>query len=191
MVKFLKEDPKYGGCTVMLGVPTYWRELKRDCVNDKTVHDLILKADIVSPWTIGRYVTPQGAAEYTRTTMAGDVQWCKERGKGFMPVVFPGFSWHNMFPKSPLNQIPRLKGEFLWAQYAAAKQAGARMIYQAMFDEVDEGTAIFKCTNDVPVGESEFVTYEGLSSDFYLKLVGMGGRMLRGEIPLTEEVPGR
>ena len=191
LVKFLKEDPKYGGCTVMLGVPTYWRELKRDCVNDKTMHELILKADIVSPWTIGRYVTPQGAAEYARTTMAGDVQWCKERGKGFMPVVFPGFSWHNMFPKSPLNQIPRLKGEFLWAQYAAAKQAGARMIYQAMFDEVDEGTAIFKCTNDVPVGESEFVTYEGLSSDFYLKLVGMGGRMLRGEIPLTEEVPGR
>jgi len=191
LVKFLKEDPKYGGCTVMLGVPTYWRDLKRDCVNDKTMHELMLKADMVSPWTIGRYVTPQGAAEYARTTMAGDVQWCKERGKEFMPVVFPGFSWHNMFPKSPLNQIPRLKGEFLWAQYAAAKKAGARMIYQAMFDEVDEGTAIFKCTNDVPVGESEFVTYEGLSSDFYLKLVGMGGRMLRGEIPLTEEAPGR
>ena len=46
------------------------------------------------------------------------------------------------------------------------------MVYQAMFDEVDEGTAIFKCTNDVPVGASKFADFEGLPSDFYLKLVG-------------------
>jgi hypothetical protein len=65
------------------------------------------------------------------------------------------------------------------------------MIYQAMFDEVDEGTAIFKCTNNPPVGASKFLTYEGLPSDYYLWLVGQGGRMLRGEIPLTEEIPKR
>ena len=60
------------------------------------------------------------------------------------------------------------------------------MVYQAMFDEVDEGTAIFKCTNDPPVGESKFVTYEGLPSDFYLKLVGQAGRLIRGEMKATE-----
>jgi len=44
------------------------------------------------------------------------------------------------------------------------------MVYVAMFDEVDEGTAIFKCVNDVPVGQkSKFVTLEGLPSDYYLK----------------------
>jgi hypothetical protein len=53
------------------------------------------------------------------------------------------------------------------------------MAYVAMFDEVDEGTAIFKCTNDPPVGR--FCTYEGLSSDHYLKLTGLAGRLLRGE----------
>ena len=64
------------------------------------------------------------------------------------------------------------------------------MIYVAMFDEVDEGTAIFKCTNDVPVDDkSKFVTYEGLPSDFYLRLTGAGGKLLRGEIPLSENVP--
>jgi hypothetical protein len=64
------------------------------------------------------------------------------------------------------------------------------MLYVAMFDEMDEGTAIFKCSNDVPVGQvSKFVTYDGLPSDFYLKLVGAGTRMLRGEIPVSDQPP--
>jgi hypothetical protein len=44
---------------------------------------------------------------------------------------------------------------------------------------VDEGTAIFKCTNDPP--GAEFGTFEGEEPDFYLKLVGRGGRLIRGE----------
>jgi hypothetical protein len=190
LVKFFKEDPRYGGCTVMLGVPTYWRTLERDCVKDPVMHELILKADIVSPWTVGRYTTPAQATRHAETTLKQDIEWCKTKGKEYLPVVFPGFSWHNMNPRSPLDQIPRLKGQFLWTQYVQAKKAGATMIYQAMFDEVNEGTAIFKCTNKPPVGDSQFVTYEGLPSDFYLKLVGYGGRMLRGEATAVEEVPG-
>ncbi len=54
---------------------------------------------------------------------------------------------------------------------------------------MNEGTAIFKCTDDPPVGASTFVTYEGLPSDFYLKLVGQASRMLRGEAPVTDRVP--
>ena len=73
---------------------------------------------------------------------------------------------------------------------AAAQGAGAQMIYVAMFDEVDEGTAIFKCTNDVPVGESKFSTFEGLPSDAYLKLVGAASKMIRGDAPLTPGVHG-
>ena len=64
------------------------------------------------------------------------------------------------------------------------------MVYVAMFDEVDEGTAIFKCANDVPgAGATRFITYEGLPSDFYLRLAGAGGRLLRGELPITEKPP--
>jgi len=138
---------------------------------------------------VGRYTAPEEAKRYADDTMKLDLQWCRERGKEFMPVVFPGFSWHNMFPKFPHNQIPRLKGEFLWTQYAQAKKAGATMVYQAMFDEVDEGTAIFKCTDDPPVGASQFVNYEGLPSDFYLKLVGRASRMISGQSPVTEKIP--
>jgi hypothetical protein len=65
------------------------------------------------------------------------------------------------------------------------------MIYQAMFDEIQEGTAVFKYTNEPPVGASRFVTFEGLPSDHYLWLTGMGGRLLRSEIRPTGEPPAR
>ena len=59
-----------------------------------------------------------------------------------------------------------------------------------MFDEVDEGTAIFKVTGDVPVDPTAtFLGLEGLPPDFYLRLTGAGGRLLRGELPPTPAVP--
>lgn len=191
LVEFLKDDPASGRCTVMLGVPTGWRTLDRDCVRDRAMHDVVLKADIVSPWTIGRYRDPRGVERHARKYWKPDIEWCKARRKEYLPVVFPGFSWHNLKPESKLDAIPRLGGRFLWRQYAEARRAGATMIYQAMFDEVDEGTAIFKCTNDPPVGASPFLTYEGLPSDHYLWLVGEGGRMLRGRIRVTDAPPKR
>lgn len=191
LVRFLKHDPHYGGCTVIVGVPTGWRTLDRDSVTDPKLHEVILEADIVSPWTVGRYVSPETAVHHAQTCWKPDLEWCREHGKEYLPVVFPGFSWRNLKPEFPLDQIPRLKGQFLWTQYVQAKEAGATMIYQAMFDEMDEGTAIFKCTNAPPVGESPFVTYEGLPSDHYLWLTDMGGRLLRGEIPLTDSLPTR
>ncbi|MGE5432186.1 MAG: T9SS type A sorting domain-containing protein [Syntrophomonadaceae bacterium] len=191
LIDFLKNDPKYGGNTVMVGVPTYWRTLTQDCLNDSLVHKIILKADIVSPWFVGRYNSPQAVAEFSQNVTVPDIAWCKKNGKEYLPVAFPGFSWHNMKPESPSNAIPRLKGQFLWKQYYEDIKAGATMIYQAMFDEIDEGTAIFKCTNDVPVGASTFVTYEGLETDFYLWLTGQGKRMLNKEISLSDAIPDR
>ncbi|HSV74167.1 MAG TPA: glycoside hydrolase family 71/99-like protein [Chthonomonadales bacterium] len=191
LVEFLKNDPRYGGCTVMLGVPTYWRTLNRDAVADPDLHRLIAMADVVSPWLVGRFGTPEDAARIGREVMAPDIAWCRERGLDYMPVVFPGFSWHNMRPESPLNFIPRRGGAFLWAQYVAAVRAGATMVYQAMFDEVDEATAIFKVTNDPPVGPTRFVTYEGLPPDHYLWLVGRASRMVRRADPVREQMPRR
>lgn len=189
LVKFLKDDPKYGGCTVMLGVPTYWRTLTRDSLNDTALHDLIRMADIVSPWAVGRFGKIADAQGYVRDTLAGDIKWSAENHIECLPVVFPGFSWHNMNLSSPKDQIPRQCGKFLWAQYVAAKRAGATMVYQAMFDEMDEGTAIFKCTNNPPVGASTFLTYDGLPSDYYLKLVGKATQMVRRKLAVTDEMP--
>lgn len=191
LIDFLKNDPVYGGCTVMIGVPTHWRTLDQDAVSDPLLLTICKKADIVSPWFVGRPHTLDDINSHTQSVVIPDVAWCKSNAKEYLPVVFPGFSWHNMNPDSPMNLIPRLKGKFLWAQYYQYLAAGSTMIYQAMFDEIDEGTAIFKCTNDPPVGLSSFVDLEGLPTDTYLWLVGQGGRMLRTELPLSDAVPVR
>ncbi len=191
LVEFLKNDPGAGGCTVMLGVPAYWRELKGDAVNDPALLAIIALADIVSPWTVGRYTDPAGAARYARQNLKPDLAWCRAHKIDYLPVVFPGFSWHNM-NAGPSDQIPRRQGQFLWSQFYQARQAGVSMVYVAMFDEVDEGTAIFKCANDVPIGQqSKFITFDGLPSDFYLKMVGAGTKLIRGETSLPEKVSPR
>ncbi len=191
LLDFLKFDKQYGGCTVLVGVPTGWRTLDADSVRDEKLHEVIAKADIISPWTVGRYKSLEGIAEHAEKRWKPDLEWCRAHKKEYLPVVFPGFSWHNSHPRAPLDEIPRRKGQFLWRQYDLAKRAGATMIYQAMFDEMDEGTAIFKVTSDPPVGDSKFVTLEGLPSDHYLWLTGQGGKLLRGEFKASEDVPAR
>ena len=66
------------------------------------------------------------------------------------------------------------------------------MIYQAMFDEMDEGTAIFKVTSDPPSDDqSRFLTNDGLPSDFYLKKVGAWTKVLRERHPETPKQTNR
>lgn len=189
IVDFLKSDPVYGNCTVMLGVPTYWREFGNDTGKDPFLHELIKKADIVHPWTVGRFNSEAAYARYAEIQKA-DLAWCKQNNVDYVHVAFPGFSWHNMNPRSPSNQIPRNKGKFLWTQLSTAIKNGAEMIYIAMFDEVDEGTAIFKVSKNPPVGASTFVTFEeDIPSDYYLYLAGYAGKMLKKDLPYTDEQP--
>jgi len=69
------------------------------------------------------------------------------------------------------------------------------MLYGAMFDEVDEGTAMFKLAAtgaDAPA-QGSFLTLDAdgltLPSDWYLRLAAEGTRMLRGDIPLSASIP--
>lgn len=154
IVNFLKNDKQYGGCSILLGVPAYWRDLGRDTEKDSSLYALYQQADIIHPWLVGRYNEDSYAAFSPR--ISADIAWCKQHHVDYVPTIFPGFSWHNMYNQSPMNQTPRNKGQFYWKQIIGAIQSGAGMLYIAMFDEVDEGTAIFKIAKDPPVGGKQF-----------------------------------
>ncbi|PQJ75930.1 glycoside hydrolase family 71/99-like protein [Polaribacter gangjinensis] len=190
IINFFKNDPIYGNCTVLLGVPTHWRELINDAVSDPKLHEVIKMADIVHPWTPGRYKNLKGVDNHKIQKTSKDIEWCEAQKLLYMPVVFPGFSWSNLKQDpSLIDDIPRLKGDFLWRQYYNAISSNAKTIYVAMFDEMDEGTCIFKVTDNPPIGENKFLTYEGLPSDYYLWLTGQASKMLKKEILLREEKP--
>jgi hypothetical protein len=199
LIDFLKNDPIYGGCAVMLGVPTFWRDLNADCNPDPYLHELIKQVDIVLPWMVQRF-SPllHNDMDRYRDVVLGDIKWCKENNIDYAPCVSPGFSWHNLsryeFPDDikPVGSIPRQGGKFYWQQISTAINAGASMLYIAMFDEVNEATAIFKCSDNPPLSDvAKFIKMDGKPSDTYLWLTGEAAKMLRKEIPLSLKMPVR
>lgn len=152
-IEELMNGLKQKGFSIMLGVPTYWRERRNDALPDAKLHDLIKAADVIMPWFVGRY----GNDNYTdfHSLIEKDVKWCKDNEVEYAPLCFPGSSDRNMHPNNGVN--PRVGGKFLWNQMYHCIKSGAQLLYIAMFDEIDEGTAIFKCLNqsDVPSNESE------------------------------------
>ncbi len=189
LVDFFTKDSKYGGCSILLGVPTRWRTLGEDTDKNEELHNVIKRADIVHPWYVGRH-RPENFARFAATTIKDDIAWCKAEGLDYVPVIYPGFSWHNMHPDTKLNATPRNGGRYFWEQIATCVELGSEMIYYAMFDEVDEATAIFKITNTPPVGASPFLDNDGEASDLYLRLSGYGAKLLRGEIEASKsELP--
>jgi len=191
LINFFKNDPTYGGNTVMIGVGRHWLD-NTDPWFQQT-RDL---ADIISPWLVGAFVDTSGANNWANNKGTPDKAWCDANGKDYLPVVWPGFSVYNK-NGGPFNQIPREGGQFFWDQvYANVSTVDATMLFVAMFDEVDEGTAIFKLSNDPPqVSPAQFVTLDvdgyDVPGDEYLWLAGQARKALRGEIPLDQTRPDR
>jgi hypothetical protein len=183
-----------GGVTLLGGVPTWWREARGDASTDPGWAEIWPKLDVISPWTVGRYADDAGADAYRDVGLTTDILRAKVLGVDYMPVVFPGFSWSNLMrarhddAKAIPNQIPRRCGAFYKRQLTNAVGAGARMLYTAMFDEVDEGTAIFKIASDGSDSPETptFVTLDadgcGSGSDLYLKIAGQTAKALRSQI---------
>jgi hypothetical protein len=178
----------------MGGVPTYWRTLTADSQTDPAWAAVYRSFDIISPWAVGRYANNAGADNFRVNLIVPDLAEATNAGREYMPVIFPGFSWHNLTGGS-LNQIPRNGGSFYWRQAYNAIRSGCTMIYGAMYDEVDEGTAMYKLAPtaaELPAqGTFMPLNIDGtnLPSDWYLRLAREASKMLRGEIPLQSTIP--
>lgn len=168
--------------------------------------------DIVSPWSVGRYRDSGGADAYRTNYLVPNLQECTQLGIDLMPVVWPGFSWsyrknNNATGNYPFNEIPRRGGTFLWRQlynsisiFPAPDQA---QVYVAMFDEVNEGTAVFKVTatqEETPVStdgtaniflalDADAPTYSNVPSDWYLRLLGTATTLVRQNEQLSSTMP--
>jgi hypothetical protein len=185
---------KAAGCTVLGGVPSGWRTLNRDAQTNAAWAEVFRSFDIISPWSVGRYGNEAGADDFRTKFIGPDLIAAKRAGREYLPVIFPGFSWHNL-NHGPLNQIPRHAGAFYWRQAHNAVAAGSTMIYGAMFDELDEGTAMFKLAPTVAQlpTSGTFVPLDAdgthLPSDWYLRLANEAGKMLRRETPVQATIP--
>jgi hypothetical protein len=180
----------------MGGTPTGWRQLDQDARADTAWKAVYTSMDGIQPWTVGRYADQAGADGYRKNSLAPDLARANADGNAYLPVVFPGFSWKNL-NAGPANQIPRRGGRFLWRQAMNAKSAGAQSLKIAMFDEVDEGTAIFKLAAapaDAP-DQGFWLTLdadgEALPSDWYLRVAGQIAKVFHGETPATDSLPIR
>jgi hypothetical protein len=185
IIDFFQHDDRYRA-TLIGGCDWRWRTER-----DPEWARAFRRFDIISPWNVGNATVEQDQKQAATGTWKDDLAEARRLGKEFLPVIYPGFGWTNLKgPQSVRQTIPRLHGEFYWRQFAAASEVGADMAYVAMFDEVDEATAIFKVTNSPPT-QAKFTTYEGLPSDWYLRLTGAGAEVLRGERRATTELPIR
>src|SRR6478609_65513 len=186
---------KAAGCTVMGGLPTHWRTLSDDAQTNSAWSSVFRSFDVISPWSVGRYGNITEVDNFRVNQIVPDLADCTSHGIDYLPVIFPGFSWANLQNNGLYNQIPRSGGNFYWRQAYNAVRSGCTMVYGAMFDEVDEGTAMYKL---VPTpaqlpAQGTFVALNAdgynLGSDWYLRLADQAGKMLRGEIPVTSPIP--
>ena len=146
------------GWSIMLGCPAYWRQGGNDCVTGtehRKLLELIKKCDAFIPWYVGRFGYDNFKGEDWQSRLRQDVSTAKGYSTDGHTVVyaehvFPGGSDRNMHPN---NGYPdgdatqtgfRFGGKFYWDQFYYHIKNGAKAIYVGMFDEIDEGTAIFK-----------------------------------------------
>ncbi|MFE7568710.1 discoidin domain-containing protein [Streptomyces sp. NPDC057539] len=174
---------KAQGCYVMGGVPTHWRSGNED--SRVGFLDVYHAFDMLSPWMVGRIGNIAGADNFYTNVNSPDQAHCDAHGIDYQPCVLPG----------DLQSGHRAHGDFMWRQFYNMCRLGVAGIYISMFDEFNEGNQIAKTaenSSQTPVGSGIRALDEdgtACSSDYYLRLTGDGGRMLKGELALTPVRP--
>ncbi len=170
---------KNQGCYVIGGTPREWRT-RTDFL--PMLHSL----NMISPWLIGAVGDVAGSDGIYTNYFLPDIAECNANGVDYQPCVLPG--------DNSLKQ--RAHGDFMWREFYNAIRAGSQGIYISMYDEFNEGHQICKTAEDasmIPTG-SNFIGLSQedgtvCSSDYYLRLTGDGGKMLKKQIALTATRP--
>lgn len=174
---------KAQGCYVIGGVPTYWRE----GINDsRPGFGAVYRAfHMISPWMVGRTGTLDGLDWFYTNVNVPDLADCAAHGIDYQPCVMPG----------DLSAGHRRHGDFYWRHLYNMVRLGAQGLYVSMFDEFNEGNQIAKTSETqatTPAGAGIRALDEdgtACSADYYLRITADGGRMLKGQLPLTPVWP--
>ncbi len=174
---------KNQGCYVIGGVPTHWRRGVED--SRAGYLDVYHAFNMLSPWMVGRIQDVAGADHYYNNVNQQDQADCNAHGIDYQPCVIPG----------DLQSGHRRHGDLMWRQFYNLTRVGVQGMYISMFDEYNEGNQIAKTAESgawVPSGSGIRALDEdgtACSSDYYLRLTNDGGRMFKGQAPLTETRP--
>jgi hypothetical protein len=174
---------KSQGCYVIGGVPREWRTGGAGTRTGYT--DVYHAFDMISPWMVGAIGNAGDSDNAYNTYTVGDEADCAAHGIDYQPCVLPG----------DVSGRQRAHGDFMWRQFYNMVRAGVQGIYISMFDEFNEGNQIAKTAESqawTPVNSGFLALDEdgtACSSDYYLRLTGDGGRMLKGQLALTATRP--
>jgi hypothetical protein len=171
------------GCYVIGGVPREWRVGGSGTRTGFT--DVYHAFNMLSPWMVGAIGNVGDSDSVYQNITVGDQADCNSHSVDYQPCVLPG----------DVSARQRAHGDFMWRQFYNMVRAGAQGIYISMFDEYNEGNQIAKTAEtvaSVPT-DSGFLALDedgtACSSDYYLRLTGDGGRMLKGQLALTATRP--
>ena len=174
---------KSQGCYVIGGVPREWRT---GVGGSRPGFSGVYHAmNMISPWMVGAIGNIGDSDNVYNQFNVGDQADCNANGIDYQPCVLPG----------DVSGRQRVHGDFMWHQFYNMVRVGAQGIYISMFDEYGEGNQIAKTAATqatTPAGSGLLALDEdgtACSSDYYLRLTGDGGRMLKGQIALTSTRP--
>ena len=186
LIRWLQDQGLY----VIGSGPYYWRTGGHDALHgfDK-VHAAF---DAIMPWSVGRY---NSVTDFHNrlTLIEGDAALTSGRKQDYAPIAYAGYSYRD---SNKVNFIKRNAGKFFKAQsdaFLAIK--GATFYYIAMFDEVQEGTAIYKFAANASQSAAgrPFVTasIDGVQcpGDLYLRLAGQYAAAAKGHGPAPPPLP--
>jgi chitodextrinase len=171
------------GVYLIGGTPREWRESNGG--SRPGYGDVYRAFNMISPWMVGAISNVADSDWMYQNMNVPDAQDCQAHGIDYQPCVLPG----------DVSGRQRTHGDFMWHQFYNMIRAGAGGIYISMYDEFNEGNQILKTaetTASMPSNSGLLALDEDgthCTSDYYLRLTGDGGRMLKGQIALTAVRP--